>query len=69
MIKCTQQYNTPCLKCNKMFLKMIRIGAFHMCSNCFIQEFGAKTTEIKPSSKLGYKYYKWLRKHRKKYIV
>lgn len=69
MIRCTQQYNIKCLKCNGMYLETIRIGAINMCPDCFVKEFGIGTTEIDPESKLGKHYYKWLKKHRKMYII
>lgn len=64
MIRCTQQYNIKCLKCNRVNLEIIRIGALYMCPVCFTQEFGIQTTKIDPESELGERYYKWLKKYK-----
>ena len=65
MIKCTEQYNTKCLKCDKTPERFIRIGAFAMCPECYEWEFGI-ISEFKPESAHGRIYYKWLDVYKKK---
>jgi len=60
MIKCTEQYNIKCLVCGAVPLKLIRVGAYHMCPSCFSCEFGDNIQNIEPKSILGDIYYKWL---------
>jgi len=60
MIRCTQQFNIKCLKCDCLNHEIVRVGAFYMCTRCFVTEFGIRTTEIDPDSELGEVYYKWL---------
>ena len=64
MIKCTEQYNIKCLVCKAIPHRLIMIGAYYMCPDCFNEEFGEGTEKIDPKSKLGDIYYKWLKVYR-----
>lgn len=59
MIRCRQQFNIKCLKCDKMEYEMVRIGVIYTCMDCYLIEFG-NVLSIDPKSKLGKKYYRWL---------
>ena len=67
MIRITQQYNIKCLRCDTTPEKLVKIGAFYMCRECFEEEFAVKMKELKkfdgidPKSKLGEVYHKWLK--------
>ena len=66
MIRITQQSNIQCIKCNITPDKLVKIGAFYMCTECFDEEFVLTQSEIKfsgidPKSKLGKVYRKWLK--------
>lgn len=65
MIKITRQYNAKCLKCKCVPKKLVKIGVFHMCDDCFISQFG-DIQEIDPKSDKGKRYYKWVKKYFKK---
>jgi len=71
MIKITEQYNIRCLKCLACPKKIIRIGVFYMCNNCYNEEFKELTEDIKtggisygtgidPNGKGSETYYHWL---------
>jgi hypothetical protein len=66
MIKCLVFDNTNCLKCGKVEDQMVKIGAFVMCHEDWLVEFGVD--EIDLDSELGKKYYKWLKVHKKKIL-
>ena len=66
MIRCTEQYNTRCLKCGKIPERFIRIGAFAMCQECFEWEFGI-ISEFESKSVHGKIYCKWLKIYLEKY--
>lgn len=59
MIKCREQHNIQCLKCEVVPNRIIRIGVIYMCLACFLEEFG-DITEFAPHSAEGKTYYKWL---------
>lgn len=61
MIKLTVWYNTKCLSCGKIEKEMVKIGAFVMCKDCAISEFGKKFKPINRSSQRGSRYDDWLR--------
>ena len=58
MIKCRSVFNIACLKCYSIPSRLVRIGAFYMCQNCFENEFNV--VEFEPGSKIGKNYSKWL---------
>lgn len=64
MIQSRVIHNCSCLKCNNIAKHMIKIGVFVMCRKCFENEFNID--EINPDSKMGKKYYKWLKIHKEK---
>ena len=66
MIKCTQQFNTRCLKCNCVKHSIVRIGAFIMCNGCFLEEFDENMPEFEPDSPNGKKYYVWLEQYKER---
>jgi hypothetical protein len=51
--------NAECIKCNGVYKRMFRVGAFVMCAKCCRKEF---TTED-PVRKEKAKYKKWLAKY------
>ena len=63
MIKLTRYHSPTCLKCEKSFSKLIKIGAYFMCDGCYFSEFGFKEPFIDPNSDKGKIYYKWLKKY------
>jgi hypothetical protein len=78
MISITMQHNIKCLKCLAHPEKLVRIGVFYMCDDCFTDEFkdyvsqilsGPTGSEIHhgdgidPKGKAGKVYHKWLKKY------
>ena len=61
LIEAKEAYNNDCLKCGKVYKRMVRIGALIFCNRCFKSEFFGQT-EFTPKSKLGRIYYRWVRK-------
>lgn len=69
MIQCKIQHNIPCLKCGALNKEMVRVGGtIIMCKKCYKEEFHG-IIEIDAESKIGKKYYKWLKVQRKRYII
>ncbi len=64
-IKCRIVNNDGCLMCNVVEKKMVSIGAFIMCRDCFNAEFDVD--EIPIPSPLYNKYKEWLKKYKEKY--
>ena len=61
MIRCIEQRNIKCLKCETVGYLIVRIGVFYMCPSCFSANFGDDVESIDPTSELGDIYYKWLK--------
>jgi len=63
MIQCREIYNCSCLRCSEIHQKMIRIGAYYFCYDCWMEVFGGQEN-FKPDSEYGKQYYKWLQKYK-----
>jgi len=55
--------NSDCIKCLRIELTMLRIGAFVMCNDCAKEEF--KTDD--PPRKEKSTYTKWLQKYKERH--
>jgi len=62
-MRCTQQFNTKCLKCGAVKYSLVRIGAFCMCNKCFLEEFDENKPQFLSDSENGKVYRKWLKKY------
>ena len=63
MIRITRQHNIKCLKCLATPEKLIKIGVYYMCDDCFGQEFPAFecSETFDPKGKGSRTYYRWLK--------
>jgi len=64
MPRCTEIYNSSCLRCSALNKKMVRIGAFIFCYNCWLHIFGG-LNQIEPDSKYYGFYCSWLKQYKK----
>jgi hypothetical protein len=61
MIKVTEQHNIKCIKCLAVPEKIVRIGIYYMCYDCFNVEFeGCSKGSFDVKGELGKAYHKWL---------
>ena len=67
-VRILQHNNMCCLKCGCVYEHMVRIGAYVMCENCFIYEFGPVVPDQIERNTTDYnnKYVKWLNVYKEK---